>query len=118
MPYLTTVTANLLLTLLYFYAFHQDSIKGMVLAFLSGLLGAGVSLHLARVSGSLLGTNLLGILGLLLGALIFWWLHSDRTSPRYGGGDFFLLEVAVSSGIILLGYDLTIGGYFLAAARS
>ncbi|MDD3181556.1 MAG: hypothetical protein PHD48_01945 [Alphaproteobacteria bacterium] len=36
----------------------------------------------------------------VLGALVYWFFHPDRTSSRFGGDDLFWLQVACDLGVL------------------
>lgn len=84
--------------------FGRDSGSAVLLLFLTGVLGAGVTIYIARSSEAPLTHFLLSPIGQLAGIGLFWWFHSDRTSPRYGGGAFFAIEMLLNFGCLLIGF--------------
>lgn len=121
MAKLTVFITNLLLTLGFFFSksivdsfYHQklfissyfgrNSMTALFLLILTGALSTGVTVYITRTNEAPLSLFLMSPLGLFAGTAIFWWFHPDRTSPRYGGGDFFIIEMAMNFGFLLLGF--------------
>jgi hypothetical protein len=81
-----------------------DSLKVVYLSTFIGVVIAGITIAILHTNDAPRTLSIYSGTGILLGFLTYWWLHPDRTSSRFGGGTFFLIDISIGLAFIFIGF--------------